>query len=82
MASALTINKTRIYLNNNPLCHQTVVDHIATNDHFVRIGDTSGSYSNVSFTNKAVISIEDNLVTSVSHKRKLAFELKTAVQSL
>jgi hypothetical protein len=36
MASALTINKTRIYLNNNPLCHQTVVDHIATNDHFVR----------------------------------------------
>ncbi len=49
MASALTINKTRIYLNNNPLCHQTVVDHIATNDHFVRIPDISIKYFAIYF---------------------------------
>jgi len=32
----------------------------------VRIADSSSFYSNVRLTNKAVISIEDNLVTSVS----------------
>ena len=57
----------------------------ATNkyDHFVRKGDTSGSYSNVSFTNKAVISIEDNLVTSVSHKLTLTFrETKSLLRTI
>jgi len=37
----------------------------------VRIADSNSFYSNVRFTNKAVISIEDNLVTSVSHKLTL-----------
>ena len=48
----------------------------------MRKGDISGSYSNVSFTNKAVISIEGNLVTSVSQLRTLGFEnceLKTKI---
>ena len=38
----------------------------------MRIADSSSFYSNVRLTNKAVISIEDNLVTSVSQLRTLS----------
>jgi hypothetical protein len=57
---------------------KAVVHHKNAKANFVRIGDTSGRYSNVSFTDKVVISIEDNLVTSVSHKRSLGSKTLTS----
>jgi|GEM_PF-5616741 len=45
-----------------------VIHYKTTNANFVRIADSSSFYSSVRFTNKAVISIADSLVTSAFKK--------------
>jgi hypothetical protein len=75
----LVLKISQVYVHFDTIAD---INEFKIKDSSVRIGDTSGRYSNVSFTNKAVISIEDNLMTSVSQKLTLAFELLTTDQSL